>query len=217
MSLNFFHTYSKKLSSQRAGFTVIELMVTVAIVVLVTAIIMIQYASFNNSVLMRNQAYLTAFDIREAQSAAVSVRGKGSEFREEYGIHFTLDGAAPDAYLLFQDRNTNGDHSPVRYHVGEEVGLPYKVDPRFIIKNLCASHGSGRTCYRDDPKTTDETINAGLTALTLSFKRPDFDAAFYSPNVALSSIQSIEIHFGTPNGTSQRSVVVYGTGQISVE
>jgi type II secretory pathway pseudopilin PulG len=196
------------------GFTVVELMVTVTIVVLVTAIIMIQYASFNNSVLLRNQAYLTAFDIREAQALAVSVKGRGGEFREEYGIYFTYDGATPDSYILFQDNESNGDHSPARYHTTEAVGQPYRVDPRFLIKNLCATNSSSRTCTQDDPKTTDETVDPNLNNISLSFKRPDFDAQFYSP--AKSGIQSIDIQLGTPSGSVVRTVTVYQTGQVSV-
>lgn len=202
-------------TTARQGFTVIELMVTVSIVVLVTAIIMVQYTSFNNSVLLRNQAYLTAFDLREAQAFAVSVKGRGAQFREEYGIHFVYDGLVPDSYLLFQDNDTNGDHTPTRYHTGEEVGQPYRVDPRFIIKNLCATNTGSRTCTVDDPKTTDETIDPSLQSLTVSFKRPDFDAQFYSP--VKTNLQSAEIHFGTPTGTVVRTVVVYQTGQISVD
>jgi hypothetical protein len=190
-------------------------MVTVTIVVLVTAIIMVQYASFNNSVLMRNQAYLTAFDIREAQAYAVSIKGRGGEFREEYGIHFTLDGTAPDSYILFQDNDANGEHTPARYHTGEEVGQPYRVDPRFIIKNLCATSAGSRTCTIDDPRTTNETIDATLRSLTVSFKRPDFDARFYSPTK--TGIQSIDVQFGTESSTIVRTVTIYQTGQVSVD
>jgi prepilin-type N-terminal cleavage/methylation domain-containing protein len=58
------------------GFTLIELMVTITIVVLVTGIVLVQYSSFNSSVLLTSQAYQLAFDLREAQSLAISVRGQ---------------------------------------------------------------------------------------------------------------------------------------------
>jgi Tfp pilus assembly protein FimT len=215
--LVFMLTHFKKRKSKlkNAGFTVVELLVTIAIVVLVTGLIMIQYSAFNNSVLLKNQAYLTAFDIREAQTLAVSVKGQGGQFREEYGIHFTVDGQSPDSYILFQDNDSNGEYYPVRYDAGEEVGTPYMVDPRFVIVNLCATNGSGRTCYADDPATSNETVDATLRSITTSFRRPNFDAAFYSPSK--SNITSIEIKLGTPNGDIERTVLVYQTGQISVE
>ncbi len=207
--------YKRVKEKEIRGFTIVELLVTIAIVVLVTGLIMIQYSAFNNSVLLKNQAYLTAFDIREAQALAVSVKGQGGEFHEEYGLHFVVDGEAPDSYILFQDRDSNGVHFPVHYDEGEEVGSPYMVNPRFFIANLCASSGLSRTCYVDDADTNDESVDSTLNNITVSFRRPDFDAVFYSP--AKTNIQSVEIHLGTPSSDLVKKVIVYKTGQISVE
>lgn len=204
-----FHT------SSSSGFTVVELMVTLTIVVMVTGIIMVQYSSFNSSVLLTSQAYETAFDIREAQSMAISVRGQSSRFREEYGLYFDITSSNPNRYILFQDNDANGNHSPARYHAGEQIGSPLLLDPRFVLKNLCATVGSTRTCYANDPSTTGEVINSGFHDVAISFKRPDFDAEFYS--AGRSGIESIEIKFGTPGGTIERSVTVYRTGQISID
>ena len=213
MHLSFRNTYVRKAHSSRA-FTVVELMVTVTIVVLVTGLIMIQYSAFNNSVLLKSQAYLTAFDIREAQSMAVSIRGQGNEFREEYGLYFKMNSA--DEYLLFQDNDTNGTYSPARYDTGEEVGLPYRVDPRFSIVNLCIKQGSVRTCYAEDPDTpTAESLDPDLASLTISFSRPNFDALFFVPNE--SGISSAEIIFSPHNNAVRRKVSVFQTGQISVD
>lgn len=182
-----------------AGFTVVELMVTLGIVVLVTGIIMIRYSSFNSSVLLSSQAYLTAFDIREAQSLAVSVRGNQSEFREEYGLYFNM--VNPREYLLFQDDDSNGDQDPVRYHADEELGAAYRIDSRFEILDICASNGGSQTC--------------SLSNIAISFKRPDFDASFYSSD--MGGIDSIELVIGSEDSSITRSVVVYASGQISVE
>jgi type II secretory pathway pseudopilin PulG len=199
MNLHFLKT--KDHNKQLCGFTVIELMVTIAIVVLVTGLIMIQYSSFNNSVLLRNQAYMTSFDLREAQSLAIGVKGQGAEFREEYGVYFDMN--VPTSYLLFQD---NDDDYPAHYDVAEKIGIPYRVDPRFIIKDICATNSSSRTCH-----STDSTLNT----LAVSFRRPDFEASFYSPSK--SNIQSAEIIFGTASGVTDRSVIIYKTGQVSVD
>jgi prepilin-type N-terminal cleavage/methylation domain-containing protein len=206
------HTHTRR--CHKAGFTVIELMVTVSIVVLVTGIIMLQYSSFNSSVLLRSQAYLTGFDVREAQSLAVGIRGRGSEFREEYGIYFSL--ASPNTYLLFQDNDSLGEHTPVRYNQGEEVGVPYTVDPRFRLVNICATNATGRACAYDDPSTTNESIDASLQEMTISYRRPDFDAAFYSPS--RSNITAVDIIIAADQSAQiQRKVVVYSTGQVSVQ
>jgi len=191
-------TYKRLKAHNLSGFTIVELLVTLTIVVLVTGIIMIRYSSFNSSVLLSGQAYLTAFDIREAQALAVSVRGNQSEFKEEYGMYFTT--STPTEYLIFQDDDSNGDHTPVRYHVGEGLGT-YKVDSRFMITNICVTTGGAQTCGIDD--------------IAISFRRPDFDASFYSTEAG--NITAAEIIFGSPNSTITRSVVVYSSGQISVD
>ena len=178
------------------GFTIIELMITITIVVLVTGLVMVQYSSFNNSVLLTDQAYLTAFDIREAQSLAVSVRGQGAQFHGAYGLYF--DMSANNKYILFQDK---GSIEPAQYDTGEEVGLPYKVDPRFIIADICGTNGGSLTC--------------GLRSVAISFKRPNFDAAFYSADMA--SLESVSIKYSPQNGAITRTVTIYKTGQVSVQ
>lgn len=206
-------SHYKKLPQVQRGFTIVELLVTLTIVVLVTGLVMIRYSSFNSSVLLTSQAYITAFDIREAQSLAVSVRGNSNEFREEYGMYF--DMSLPNQYQLFQDDNMNGKTDPVHYDNGEAVGAPLKVDSRFSIINICATNNTSRTCYADDPETGSEVIDTTLDEITISFKRPDFDAAFYSP--VRTSIQSAEIVFGNENTSLTKKVVVYQSGQISIE
>ena len=212
--MSVFLSLYKKMPHTKSGFTIIELMVTITIVVLVTGLIMIQYSSFNSSVLLKSQAYLTAFDIREAQTLAVGVRGQGAEFREEYGLYFSMAASDRNWYVLFQDKDALGVQNPVRFQPGEEIGVPYKVDPRFSIINICATNSSSRTCYAADPHVTGEVVDTTVNSLAISFKRPDFDAMFYVPGK--SNVLSVEIKFGTPNSTIVRTVTVYQTGQISV-
>jgi len=197
-----FEKYKKIFKKQ--GFTMVELVVTMTIVVLVTGIVMINYSSFNSSVLLTSQAYLTAFDIREAQSLAVSVRGQSSEYREEYGMYF--DMATPNQYVLFQDDDGNGKHNPVRYNIGEEIGAPYLLDARFEILNICVATSLSRTCYADDNAMHD---------IAISFKRPDFDASFYAEGI--SGIESVEVVIGNTSSPFTKTVTVYSTGQITID
>jgi type II secretory pathway pseudopilin PulG len=194
----------RSIAGKVRGFTVIELLVTLSIVVLVTGVVMIRYSSFNSSVLLTSQAYTLAFDLREAQSLAVSVRGNSSKFREEYGMYFAM--TSPDEYVLFQDDNANGDQSPARYHTNEMVGVPNKVDSRFTLVDICGTNSSSRTCYSDD---------AAFNNIAISFKRPDFDADLYSP--VKSDLQSVEIVIGSKDSSQTKSVIVYASGQIAVD
>lgn len=207
----FIHFYRKSHRKSQDGFTLVELMVTLGIIVLVTGVVMVRYASFNSSVLLNSQAYITAFDVREAQSLAVSVRGFSNQFREEYGLHFAMSD--PFSYTLFLDDASYGDTKPAQFNPDEAIGSPYSLDPRFAIVDLCGTTTDGTTtCYSDD---------ADFDYITISFKRPDFDAAFHGD---LTNLSSVEIIFGSSKDIGvqnpsdiTRSVVVYQSGQIAVE
>lgn len=189
----------------QSGFTLIELMVTISIVVLTTGLVMIRYSSFNSSVLLNGQAYEVAFDIRETQSLAISVRGNNNEFRQEYGMYFALEH--PSRYILYQDTN---DQEPPRFDaaLNEAVGEPYTLDPRFVLVDLCGVTMNGlRRCASTDGVPQ---------AVSVAFARPDFDAAMYGDD--LGTLQQVEIFVASdPEASVQRKVVVTRSGQISVD
>lgn len=192
---------------KKSGFTVVELMVTITIVVLVTGVVLVQYSSFNSSVLLTSQAYKTAFDLREAQSLAISSRGRGTNntFREEYGLYFNT--GAKSQYILFQDV---GDiDRPARFNAGEQIGAPTIIDPRFEISGICVSASAVSVC---DGNTTD------VSNLAVSFERPDFDAAFYAPGLGVpASIQTALIYITSiSDDTASKIVRISTSGQISV-
>ena len=196
------------------GFTLIELMVTLAIVVLATGLVMIRYASFNSSVLLTSQAYEVAFDLRETQSLAVSVRGNQSVFRQEYGMHFDI--TSPNQYILMQDSNSGSNDQDLRsgatyieYDEDEMVGNPIVIDPRFTMIDICATGMSGgRVCYSEENYPS---------FITVAFARPDFDAIMHGDGIG--QLSSAEIIFGPGDGQSEitRSVVINASGQISVD
>ncbi len=176
------------MSRTTRGFSLIELLVSLAIIALITATILARYSAFNSTVLLKDLAYEVALSLREAQSYGVSVRGSGGFFNRTYGMHF-----APNAtsYTLFSDINGNG-----RYDSGEAI-TTYQIGNNNRIGNLCAN------------------TNCSLTALDVMYRRPEPDALFFStPNV--SGITSARIVVSAPNGASH-TVFVYPTGQISIE
>ncbi len=180
----------------RSGFGLVELMVSVSIMVLVSAIILVGQDSFNAAVLIRNQAYEIAFDLRETQLSAVSVSGDGGWNRQARGIHFNTVDGSDDTYIIFEDQNGNYfyDGTPTDRFITQA-----RLDPRFEISSL----------------------NVGVstpTQLSVVFERPNFDARFFSAGnneLTSDSVATIEV---TKRGTSEsRAVDVTTTGQISVQ
>ncbi len=173
------------------GFTLIELMVTVAIVVLITGIALVRYGTFNNTVLLRSQAYEIALDIRTAQTYGVSVSGQGEgNYLGSYGLHF--DTASDGLYVLFQDQD--GD---LFYDSGEEVGSLYVIDPRFRVARI-------------------ETNCGDRDSVSITFKRPNFDAHFVaSPACA---VVDVGIVLQTVSANPQERIVrIAQTGYVMIE
>jgi prepilin-type N-terminal cleavage/methylation domain-containing protein len=185
---------SKSFTRERRGFGLVELMVSMSIMALVSAVIITRQSSFNGAVLLRNQAYEVAFALREAQLLAVS---GGDESVRRYGVYFNTSAATQHQYILFRDSDEDG-----RYDSGEQIGLTGRLDTRFEIREAFV----------------DTTTHGEMVIL---FERPNFDAKYYNStgiqqvdnvayiDVARTGLTGIEV------GTVRR-VEVSNTGQISV-
>ncbi len=176
------------LAEKERGFSILEVLVTAAIIGIITGIIAFNYGSFNNSILLKNQAFQVALDLREMQTRALSSYGDSSTFRNPYGVYFST--GASNQYILFID---DGDGV---FEIGEELEVR-NLDSRFLIDALC----NGSDCTLSD--------------LSVTFVRPNFDAVMMSgvSNVASGEVQLISI---TGNDAT-RSVMINATGQITVE
>ncbi len=184
-------------SSQRThhrGFGLVELMVSMSIMALVSAVIITRQSSFNGAVLLRNQAYEIAFALREAQLLAVS---GGDEAVRRYGVYFNTGAATQHQYILFRDSDEDG-----RYDNGEQIGLTGKLDTRFEVREAFV----------------DTSAHSEMVIL---FERPNFDAKYYNSsgveqndNVAYVDIARTGITASDVG--SVRRVQVSNTGQISV-
>lgn len=176
----------KSKAAPSRGFSLLEVLITAAIIGIITGIVTLRYGSFNNLILLKNQAYQIALEVRETQTRSLSAEGTGSGFRFPYGIYFAA--AEPDRYIIFLDSDQNG-----YYGAGEELDTR-RLDSRFSITSLC----SGADC--------------SLPSLSVTFRRPNFDAIMNNGTVAEGSIE-----ISTMNDTGTRLVKVNAAGQITVE
>ncbi|MEK7068054.1 MAG: type II secretion system protein [Patescibacteria group bacterium] len=95
--------------NDKKGFTLIELIVSIAIIGFVSTIGIVNYRSANKSSVLQIEAYKAATDIRRAQNMALGA----IEFNfnpplrvpDAWGVNF--DSASADRYVIFTDQDNN--------------------------------------------------------------------------------------------------------------
>ncbi len=199
------------------GFTLIELMVTISIITIITSILLIRHSAFDSGVLLKNQAYEVALDIRALQVRALSVEGAGTDSRRGLGVRFSTGTVARSCYRVFLDSDSNNEYSLGTAGTSNTCGAGSSsgpspewieaiyLDPRFYVSRLCR----GTSC-----------TGGGHNNLDIIFKRPNFDAVI--PDLATPSttdvlpIATITIA-SVRNPAATKNIVVYRSGQIAVE
>jgi len=178
-------------SSRRRGFSLVELLVCIAIIAIISGVVLARYRSFDSTILLRNLAYEIALSTREAQVLGVSVRGDlGTGFQDAYGMHFTPG----TTYRLFRDVNDNDVYDPP---TDIDISV-YTIGQNNQIRDLCA----GTNCSR--------------TSIDVVFRRPDPDALFSITPFA-GTPSAVAIVVGPPDGSTTRTVRIWTTGQIAVD
>jgi prepilin-type N-terminal cleavage/methylation domain-containing protein len=201
------YLYNKKTTPHLSrGFGLVELMVSISIMTLVSTVILVKNRSFNNALLLRNQAYEVAFSLRQSQLLAVSGNKENSADSNQYGIFFDVTTAPGNGqYRLFRDDSDSSSATIGRYDTNDTtLGTIGILDNRFIID---IADSSGNSISENE--------------LTISFVRPNFDALFkYDTGVYFSGPVYLKIlpkdNTGYTN-TPYRLVEITSTGQISVK
>jgi len=199
---------SRSATPATAGFSMIELLVSISIIVLVLTITLTRQSSFNSAVLLRSEAFDMALAIREIQLSAVSAvnidtsAGSG-EFRSTLGVY--VDTTDSNEYILFRDSVGGSDDNNDRYDPGEEFGVSGSIDPRFEI-------GTIEVVGATDP-----------SQLSIVFQRPNYDAEFSNASGPLSTATAARIQLRLKGsaagncGDQWRIIEITSAGQIAVE
>jgi prepilin-type N-terminal cleavage/methylation domain-containing protein len=191
-------------ASQRSGFGLIELMVSISVIVVVTSVILAKHSSYNGASLLRSQAYELALTIRELQLFAVSSTRDTTGFYNVYGL--VLSTTTPNRFVIFRD--SDGDYY---YDAStEEFGPQGVIDSRYEISRI-EYIGTG-------------TDAGGVNSTAVVFERPNFDALLYkSAGTEVDpGVQGVEIDIRlkgtTGTGPNEvRTIEITRAGQIAVK
>ncbi|OGI25003.1 MAG: hypothetical protein A3E38_00015 [Candidatus Moranbacteria bacterium RIFCSPHIGHO2_12_FULL_54_9] len=202
--------------NQARGFTLIELIVVTAIIVVITGVVLVNNNRFGGVVQLENLTYDVALSIRQAQVYGISVQRFGaSTFSAGYGAHFEM--ANPGTYWVFADAlTTNGvfDCAPNPTPDNCERVQTTEITRGYSVKGLCAPAGA------------DATTCTRVLKLDVLFKRPEPDAWISgrnndsepscTPSQGGTCYESGRIILASPRSDTM-SVVVEANGQISVQ
>ncbi|MEN9523999.1 MAG: hypothetical protein RL536_68 [Candidatus Parcubacteria bacterium] len=199
--------------SLKGAFTLVELLVSIAIFALMTALVVAKYGNFNQSVLLTNLAYEVALTIRTAQTYGLSVKNsdpdkldQSNAYKNPYGVHLDTSNGNNQTITFFSDVSPVGGNGV--YTSGSDgVINTFAVKRGAIISGICfGTVGcSANTNY------------ASSGSVDITFKRPDPNALMCSGgNVNNCTSKYVEISVKAIDGNT-RVITVRENGQISVQ
>ena len=234
----FFHPSSFILHpSPRKGFTIIELLVAIALFGMVVTLVFIAYNRVSSQIFVTNLAYELALSFRQAQSFGISVhefsRDGTDTFNVGYGLHF--DAESTGTYAFFADKGGesgdalfNGSFG-VSYNASgclsaTECLNVFRLEKGNRLYKFCGvlPTGDGGPTAPDVDKNEEcntlslPSSNPAITYLDITFLRPNPDATIKTNQSPFGrQYRAARIYVIAPSG-EKRIVEVSNTGQISV-
>jgi prepilin-type N-terminal cleavage/methylation domain-containing protein len=186
-------------SNKKRGFTLIELMVVIALTTIMASVFLLGRNQYNEKLNLKTQTYALAGLIRQAQGYSLGVRADAGQFGVSYGVF--VSRATPSSIIFFADRNKNA-----KYDSGEEIEN-YTMSDGVQVGDLCGYAGGSENCI-------------GVNDLTVTFNRPDPSAVVSMLNNGGNPIAGRTppgvIHLEAPSGLGT-VVSVDSTGQVSIQ
>lgn len=181
------------------GFTLIEMIVVVGILVVITAITLANQGRFGERILLRNLAYDVALTFHEAQVYGISARRiANSAFSTGHGI--AIDMSTPNAMTRFADVNSNNIYD----NPSSEFAGTYQFSRAYRVETICAETASG-------------SEQCGLQNLYVTFHRPEPDAIVFGTYASvLGQYAGARIIIVSPR-EDRAEVLIESSGQISVQ
>lgn len=202
----------------KKGFSLLELLVSIAIVSIITTTVIVNQSTYSERAALTNLADDISLAVFQAQAYGIGVRefnpGSG-EFGAAYGLHFkTTATGGGNEFISWGDLNGNGVYDS-GWNCPTGVGSECISKTSFTRGNTLSS-----ICFIRNNGSTDP-ISCQMGAAHISFARPDPNATIVIMHSAGDPIEpdvykGVRINLISSSGYT-RSVSVFKTGQVSVQ
>jgi len=167
-----------------AGFTLIEMLVVLAIIGIISLVVITSQSNFNKTLLLANTAYDVALTIRSAETYGISSRVAGTSFNTGYGVHFERQ-SPNNTFTFFADSWPSPSSNPARCHPATDTGAPdakpgncvYDPQPNKDVLITTYTLGNGVTfgdlCVYTNSWSCATSHGSLLASLDIVFIRPN--------------------------------------------
>lgn len=201
------HKY--QLISKR-GFTLVEIVVALTIILVLTGIFLVSYYSGNSERNLTDASFLISQEIRKAQDLALvqsSMPAECGEWPERFGVYFSTNTSTSTnrAYVdLFGDKDSEGDYDISGAACGC-TGANECVERQFLPSNVKINKikvgSSGSEC-------TSAWINFSLSDIAVQIKN--------SCSITDNSKIEIEI-LPQSGGEEKKTIIINNKGMVEIK
>jgi prepilin-type N-terminal cleavage/methylation domain-containing protein len=216
---------SRRVIRAPKGFTLIEMLIVLAIFVIITSVILVSQTSFTRSLLLTDSTYTVALSLRETQSLGLSSKAFSTILNAGYGIHF--DTSSNKSYVQFADISNSPTSPPTWCPTGTaghpdakpgnclydgpssgELAQTYQFGQGYTIGKFCG--------YKNTIPLGCSP--SGITSLDIVFQRPNTVTIMTVKNTSGSYLQADTacIQITAPTNDASQYVKVTQLGEISV-
>ncbi len=185
------------------GFTLLEMLVVLAIIMVVTLVAITSQNSFNKTLILSNTAFDIALSIRSAAAYGLGSRGVSlgtANANAPYGLNFVTN--TPTSYTLFADTMPNacaGQLPNCRigngvYTASSDIRIEsYSLNNGIRVSDMCVVSGSTKLCANSGQ-------GIGITSLDITFSRPNSDPIITANGASSPIYSSACIALTSPQG-----------------
>lgn len=213
------HTLDPKRNSRNAGFTPLELVVSLAIIILISAQVIIGFSGIGQGVTLNRASQEIVGEIRKAQYASLAVTYANvpvsgiPTFIIPPAVGVRLDTANPQQIIRFADRGTIDPSKPDPDFPSPPDGTCTNTFP------LCKDERIGTYTFPVGVKInkiTDQN-NVSYPIMHILFRTPEATLTITdNTGTAIPGITRADVELITGAGT-KKTITVWITGEINVK